>query len=272
VINGKEIPAHKLVLSAKSPKFSDMFTNQDNDVDSTKKDDSDKIKINNTNIDAFKLMLKYFYNEKFDIQNKSDIQLVKEVFKLAQIYKVKRLLKKIEIFMKDNLNIDNFKEIFEFAYPRKLNGLVKGWREFVNENFETIINNQLYLCESNHMMESILVSIRVNESQKIDAIEKIHNWRPNLNITRFRNLVRIPECSIDDLLSLKRLNLFDSESIFNELLEKYKQMRQINEVSVKSFDKLHRELENLRNSHENLRACNERNNRKMFGCASCQVL
>ena len=77
-----------------------MFINRNNDIDSTKKDDSDKIIVKNVNINALKLMLKYFYNEKIDIQNKWDIQLVREVFKLVQKYEVKRSLKKIEIFVK----------------------------------------------------------------------------------------------------------------------------------------------------------------------------
>jgi hypothetical protein len=105
IINGTEIPAHKFVLSAKSSKFSELLKDSTNDVG---------IHLDIESVDAFKTMLKYFYTEKFLLDNETDYLMAFEVYKLAQKYQIQRLIEIIELSLAKMINFDNYIEIYKF--------------------------------------------------------------------------------------------------------------------------------------------------------------
>jgi len=248
VIDGIELPAHKLILSAKSSVFANLLQKNVNDI-----------VLKDIEINAFKALLKYFYRGKFPIENSTDINMIKEVFNLAKKYKVKRLMKTIEESLVHYLNLGNFIEIFEFAIEQSLTDLKMNWRKFVNNNSYDILKDKLYLTNSSYTMECVLYSMRINESQIIDAIKTINESKPDLNMKRFKRIVRINDCTVDDLVSLQKLKLIESELIFDELVNRFKNLEQLQDNSWKSFEHYQLLYETTLKSYESLKECLKQN-------------
>jgi hypothetical protein len=90
IVNGTKIPAHKLILSAKSKVFEAMFYGVDM-VEKTAKE----LQIKDTNTEAFYLLLKFIYTKKFDF-GVIDYEMTINVFKIAHRFRIERLVLTIE--------------------------------------------------------------------------------------------------------------------------------------------------------------------------------
>lgn len=213
ILNGTKIPAHKFVLSAKSGKFAQMI----------KEDITDKgIDLDIESVDAFKVLLKYFYSEKFQMDNETDYTMAFEVFKLAQRFEIQRLMAIIEQYLAQMINFDNYIEIYKFAESHQMQELIKSWMSFVFANSNVIIANERFLNESLDISEKILFSLNVEQRYIILMIKKILERNPELDVKHFSKLIYIFRCTIDDLIELREIAMFEDRLLFEEIVKRYR--------------------------------------------------
>jgi len=213
IINGTKIPAHKFVLSVKNPKFAQLIQENIND---------NEIDLDIESIEAFKIILKYFYSEKFQMVNETDYLMAFQVFKLAKSFEIRRLMSLIEESLAKMIFFNNYIEIYKFADSNQLNELMKAWMGFVFTNSNTVIANELFLNESLEITEKILSSLNAEQKYIILSIKKILALNPDLDVKRFTKLIFIERCSVDDLIELKEMQMFDQKLLFEEIVRRYK--------------------------------------------------
>lgn len=217
VINGTEIPAHKFVLSAKSSKFADLLNERMNNK---------TIDLDIESIDVFKSLLQYFYSEKFITDNETDYLMSFEVFKLAQKYDLIKLMNLIEQSLAKYINFDNYIEMLKFADTHQLNLLLTSWRSFVFINTNALISNELFLNESIAVIEKILFSLNVEQKYIILSIQKLIDSNPDFDVKVFAKLIHLFRCTVDDLVVIRQMALFDENVIFDELINRVRNLFQ----------------------------------------------
>jgi hypothetical protein len=215
IINGTEIPAHKFVLSAKSAKFAELLKDSTNDIG---------IDLDIESVDTFKAVLKYFYTEKFLLDNETDYLMAFEVYKLAQKYQIQRLMEIIEISLAKMINFDNYIEIYKFGAEHQMPVLKNLWMDFVFANSNAIIANEQFLNESLEITEKILEALNVEQKYVILSIQKLLLFNPELDVKRFTKLIYFLRCTVDDLLVLKDMAMFDEKVIFEEIVNRLKRL------------------------------------------------
>jgi hypothetical protein len=219
IIDGNKIPSHKFVLCAKSDKFMSMRDLKDSKVS--------ELIIDDASFDSFKIMLKYFYTEKFILEEDNDYLMALEVFKLSKKFQLKRLMDLIEIEMIKLIKIDNFKEIYEFAFENELITLINSWKKFVFENKKVIIEKSLFISEKFDTIEETLKSLSAEQIILIDLLKKVRELNPDSDMKQFESLINLKLCTVDDVNDLRTIGgLFADDLLFDTIVLKYKQLHE----------------------------------------------
>ncbi|XP_054160520.1 BTB/POZ domain-containing protein 9-like [Oppia nitens] len=251
VVEGHRLPAHRFVLAAKSPVFNAMFYGDL--MESTARE----VDIREAPVDAFRVMLRYIYSERFEMDNDKDFQQAIQVFKLGHRYQLHRLVQYIEqylitmlkkhnyIRLSDTITsasyddflrsrrfdnsllsvIDNIATIYEFAVLYELTELVNACQRFIAKNSKLIVKKKSYLTESFDTMESILGLMQTNPAVIVQALQKIRDQHPGADMSQFERLVNFDTCSVDDIQSVRTIRLFSDDKLFDVLIAKYKTLQ-----------------------------------------------
>lgn len=107
VCDGMQIPAHKNLLSAGSPKFDAMFHGKSKSND----DHDDRYEITRYSGETFKVFLQFFYRAKVDVT----VENVADLMSLGRKYKVPECMSKCENFLVNTLDEDNVCQVYHIA-------------------------------------------------------------------------------------------------------------------------------------------------------------
>ncbi|XP_071033390.1 speckle-type POZ protein B isoform X2 [Parasteatoda tepidariorum] len=102
-VNNQSIDAHKSILSARSPVFSAMFSQNTMET---------QVKIVDTDFDTLKLLLDFLYT---DTVNEMDYDRARNLLMAADNYQVLSLKKKCLSFLKSHVSVKNVCEILRLA-------------------------------------------------------------------------------------------------------------------------------------------------------------
>ncbi|GBN37600.1 Speckle-type POZ protein [Araneus ventricosus] len=151
------LPAHKTVLSARSPVFKAMFT-QD------KRENISKIiDIPDMDGDTIRRLLLYIYKDTVqDLEWKS----ARDLFRAADKYQLLDLKKKCSLFLKSNLSVSNVCHVLILADMHKDGNLRKGVEDFISKHDNIVFDSDEWkkFKEENfrlalEIMERIILSI-----------------------------------------------------------------------------------------------------------------
>ena len=216
IANGTRLPAHKFVLMAKSPKFAELFR-----ADPQKREfdlglDSEEA------IQNFRAILKYFYTERFALEDESDYTKVIDAYKMAQQYGMEGLKVQIERSLAKLINLNNYLELYKFAEENQMHELVRLWMTFVFANSQQIITNESFMNETLPIAQKVLSTLNAQTSYVLAKMRQLIENNPGLDVQQFRNVVHIERCSIDDLLALAELKLYDHKFLFEDMVKRYR--------------------------------------------------
>jgi hypothetical protein len=276
IVDGIQIPAHKLILSAKSKVFEAMFFT---DMIESK---AKEIQIKETSIEAFKEMLKFVYTESFDFDKESpDYEMVFNVFEIAHRFQFERLIdviktlmiemltntsvsniysfltftlrtfkewvstdmKKIDLNQSLKATFDSFAAIYEFAILYELDELVIACHQFIAkpQNAYIIIGQQLFLCNSLEAMYNLLkvmLNSSVTQSLIIYCLQSIRELRPDSDLKRFQKLINLNNCSVDEIIALQTIKIFDDQILWSMISTKFERLNRENEIKSMRISEL----------------------------------
>ena len=217
IIGKNSIRVHNFVLSIKSPVFasniSDLYTSE--------------LNITTEDFYSFRQFIKFFYTERFPIDANTKLDHIKRVYELAKQYQVPRLERLIDDNMNKSFTLDNFAKVILFARTNNLNKTVSAWQQYVRQNSDTIFREKRYLAEDAWVMENIMYSMDLNEKQKTMAMMTIKRERRDVDMTRYKNLVSLPDCDVEQLKDLRNLNMINETELWDQVIAKFHGLCQI---------------------------------------------
>lgn len=161
--NKERIPAHKVLLAAKSDVFKAMFYGE-------LKEKGD-IKIVDASIAAFKEFLEYFYCTEID----PTIENAPNVLKLADQYNVPACCDFYEKFLGDTITIDNVCSVYGLAIFYKRSGLNKMCEQRIAEATKSVLKSQSFLECDRSVLQAIL-DLDVLDCAEKDIFDAFMKW------------------------------------------------------------------------------------------------
>lgn len=141
--------AHRTVLSARSPVFAAMFTND------TLEKKTGIVKITDSDPETFREFLSFLYSGEVNF-NKCNIC---DLYRISDKYNVPKLKLMCVNFMPEHLSVDNFCEMLTLSHQFEENELLTHIQNFFNENFEKIVSSDSWelFAESNFRIANSLL-------------------------------------------------------------------------------------------------------------------
>jgi len=140
VCQGEQIPAHKLILGARSPVFHAMLNT---DMIESKKGE---VKIEDADTDVLKAMIRYMYTVNVDVS----FTKFKELIVLADKYQVLELVNFCGNKLVESLSKENVLELGQLAERHNADKLLNKCIKYVLKNLPNSLNKDW----KNHMKES----------------------------------------------------------------------------------------------------------------------
>ena len=213
VVNGTKYPAHRFVLGAKSPKFHELFRS-----DPTKAE----FDLGLESEEDFKTMLKYFYTETYRMGEEKDYNKAIKIYKLAQEYGVDGLKQQVERALAALINNDNFIDVLRFIEDNQMFELGRLWGNFVYANSQQIMSEAKFLNESNGVVIKVLQSLNTPASYVLTHVKRLLEEDPSLRPDDLRLLIHLERCTVDDLITLGQMGLYDHKFLFEDMIKRYK--------------------------------------------------
>uniref|UniRef100_A0A1B6DYV4 BTB/POZ domain-containing protein 9 n=3 Tax=Clastoptera arizonana TaxID=38151 RepID=A0A1B6DYV4_9HEMI len=215
-VDGLEIPAHKVILAARSEYFRAMLYGGMRESSQT------EIELKGTNKFAFKELLQYIYKGQMSL-NLLKEEVILDILGLAHQYGFVELEKSISEFLRQVLSINNVCAIFDAARLYQLNYLTKVCATFMDSNAPDVIAHESFL----HMSIGALKELIIRDSfyaPEVDIFRAVVEWGkansldsgPDLNSVL--SCVRLHLLSTNDLLNVVRpLRLVSSDTILDAI-------------------------------------------------------
>ncbi|XP_057329691.1 TD and POZ domain-containing protein 2-like [Microplitis mediator] len=146
IVDGKELPAHKVILSVHSPYFNAMLTTDMKEVK------ENRITIKNFSLDIITEMLEFFYTGKTNAIKDVDVAL--KMIEVAAMYQIINLIEICERTLLKNMNIDNVLSITNVADDFNLTQLRHKGIEFIFDNKNLIVKLPEFkdLCQNKPLL------------------------------------------------------------------------------------------------------------------------
>lgn len=208
-VKGQEIlvPAHKIMLAARSSVFHSMFFGDSKEIDT--------VKISDASINAFKEFLALFYLDEVDIYS----QHVYEFTNLAKKYNVSQGMEMGEHFLIEISNTHEMCSHLGFAMENNLKELQKFCKEGIKANARELFKSHDFINTTADVLRTILQLDDYNcfETEIFDACM---SWAENackrygIDTTDRHNLRRILEDSFY-LIPITAMNIEDFSKVLS---------------------------------------------------------
>ena len=212
VVEEHEFPAHRVVLSASSPYFSAMFTN--NHKESTQS------RVILKDIDAFSLesILNFIYTANLDI-TESNVQNLLGVASLLQITSVVEASCE---FLRVRLEPENCLGIRQFA---DLHGCLElsefSWR-FALEHFQEIVQSEEFLQTPPSMLLSLIQSKDIAVQSEVDILDAVLLWYGHNSSKR--------QSDLPGLLQYIKIPLIPTKTLEEKLFKNFPPQHSIHQI------------------------------------------
>ncbi|XP_065205315.1 speckle-type POZ protein B-like isoform X25 [Planococcus citri] len=151
-VNGKEYPAHKTVLAARSPVFCAMFSH------STKENELNRVDIKDINEAVVEGMLKYIYTGKCEVPD----ELAEGLLAAADKYDLRRLKIICAKRLFNGLSAENAANVLILADMHHLEDLKREVINFIVANFAQVLNTEGWnnmLVSNPHLVNEVCEAV-----------------------------------------------------------------------------------------------------------------
>ncbi|XGW01891.1 hypothetical protein V3C99_014181 [Haemonchus contortus] len=221
VVDGEKFPAHKVLLAARSEYFRAML------YGGMKESDEGEIVLEETNVFAFRILLRYIYTAKLTLLEYKEEQVM-EILGLAHKYGFVELQNAIADYLKAILNNKNLCTIFNISQLYFLNDLTEYCLVFADQNASEVLTTQGFLQLSINAVTQLIARDSFCASE-IDIFCAIREWvkaRPEMQAAAVEMLMKCLRLSLisqRDLLNIVRPSgLFAPDTILDAIEEQDK--------------------------------------------------
>ena len=216
IVEGKRIPAHRVVLAARSDYFRALLYNEMNE--STQ----DQVEIQVSSLAAFKFLLNYVYTGHLQLSSLND-EMISEIFSLAHQYGFTELEEDILNYLKKTVNITNVFIIYDLATLYHLDDLTDVCCSFINQNTAQLFNHESFYNLSSATLKQ-MIKRDLFCAQEIDIFKSVKEWsarNPNEEIEDIISAICLPLISNNDLLNVvRKSSLVSSDAILDAIQSK----------------------------------------------------
>lgn len=167
LVEDTKIPAHKLILSARSSYFQGLFG--DNFAEATQAEIELKVPL-----EAFKAVLKFVYTGRISLVS-LNLEQITEVCELADQYFFESLKQKISTHLIKMLSLDNCADILNASHLFSLNELQIKSLEFMDENCSELLTHDTFKTMSQESMYRLLQRDTFY-APEINIFNAVRNW------------------------------------------------------------------------------------------------
>ncbi|KAK6755506.1 hypothetical protein RB195_014088 [Necator americanus] len=221
IVDGEKFPAHKVLLAARSEYFRALL------YGGLKESDEGEIILEETNVFAFRILLRYIYTAKLTLLEYKEEQVM-EILGLAHKYGFVKLQNAIADYLKAILNNKNLCTIFNISQLYCLNDLTEYCLVFADQNASEVLTTQGFLQLSLNAVTQLIARDSFCASE-IDIFCAIREWvkaRPEMQAAAAEMLMKCLRLSLisqRDLLNVVRPSgLFPPDTILDAIEEQDK--------------------------------------------------
>jgi len=188
-VEGLALPAHKVILTARSDYFRALFAS------GMKECRSKEVEIKDASSDAFRELLRYVYTGQIKLAEQS-LDLVFDLFGLAHKYGFIKLEEAAATYLGNGVKVDNVCKIYEKALLLQFDKiLIEVCLEFMDENASKVLSHPSFLNLSHHHLNAIL-SRKYLHLPEIEKFRAVHRWAESQSRTKHE--AKKDESSSDD--------------------------------------------------------------------------
>uniref|UniRef100_A0A0N4Z9X0 BTB domain-containing protein n=1 Tax=Parastrongyloides trichosuri TaxID=131310 RepID=A0A0N4Z9X0_PARTI len=218
-IDGNKLPAHKMVLASRSEYFKNLFNS------GMKESVSCEIVLHESNLDAFKVCLKYLYTGKIDFHSIS-IDTAIDIFVISNKYAFEDLEDLCTKYFKLHIEEKTICSILMVCLAYDLKEVENMALRFIDKHGSAILALPEFMHLAGPCVESIISrnSFLVDEEDIFHAVERwlaVSEDRLFYKETLIKH-IRLSLLSMDCLLGpIRNSNLFAANDILDAINEKY---------------------------------------------------
>ena len=158
--------------------------------------------------DAFKILLKYIYSGKINLQ-KLQMNIILDTLGLSNLFGYTELKIEISNFLKNSLNLSNVCNILDSSRLYELHSLTNICYSFIDKNAEELLSHESfrYLYKDSLIALLLRDSFYVEEIQIFTAVQGWMECNTDLKPEEVKEVfskIRLPLISTMDLLSIVR--------------------------------------------------------------------
>lgn len=216
VINDKVFPVHKVVLSAASPYFEAMFSNN---LLETENSSVDLVDVNE---EIISLLLNFIYLGEIDIT----MDVVQEVARVANRFDILDLCHYCAKFLEDKITVENCIAILVFANMHDFTTLCIKARRFSERYFSEIIQTEDFLELPASTLKLFLKSENLSIHNELEVLQATLRWiikdeeSRMQYLTEFVDIIRMPLINDNNILDLmKDFSHYQIVDTLNKVLE-----------------------------------------------------
>ncbi|GMS80274.1 hypothetical protein PENTCL1PPCAC_2449, partial [Pristionchus entomophagus] len=218
VVEGKNLPGHKVILAARSKYFRCLF------FGGMREEKEDVIELKETPLEAFTDLLKYIYTGRLCLHGMTDNRIL-DILMLANRCDFQRLQKDIALFFSETLTTSNVCTVLHVSQLYSLPNLIEDCFVFADKNATDILLSPAFLSLSASAIEELIIrdSFCADEIDIFNAICRWNEARPQESSESLSSLVsrlRLPLISLNHLLDIVRPSgLIASDTILDAIKE-----------------------------------------------------
>ena len=197
---GQDLPAHKCVLSAASPYFRAMFTNE------LKEKESNLVELQNMKSTTISDVLQFVYTGKASIDSSNAQDLVM----IADYLIIPSLKTKASLFLEGTVNASNCLALESFASQYNCESLKQVSVAYEIENFQGVSRSEDFRALDSEKVKELICQDKIHVSEEEQVYEAVISWVKHDLPSR--------ECLLPELLKCLRLFSMSKNSL-RKLLE-----------------------------------------------------
>lgn len=220
VVEGKNIPGHKVILAARSKYFRCLF------FGGMKEEKENVIELKETPLEAFTDFLKYIYTGRLCLHGMNDDRIL-DILMLANRCDFQRLQEDIALYFSKTLNTLSVCTVLHASQLYSLHKLTEDCFLFADQNASDILLSSAFLSLSASAIEELITrdSFCAREIEIFRAICRWNEARPEEppeSLSSLASRLRLPLIALDELLNVVRPSgLIHSDVILDAIKEQY---------------------------------------------------
>ncbi|XP_077299785.1 BTB (POZ) domain containing 9 [Arctopsyche grandis] len=222
VVENQHIPAHKVILAARSEYFRALL------FGGMRETSQNEIELQGAPLQAFKALLRYVYSGHMALSTLSEDNVL-DTLGLAHQFGFQKLESAISEYLRQILALRNVCAILDAARLYGLEGLTNVCHNFMDRNAQEVLQHESFLNISIESLKELLVRDSFF-SPEVAVFRAVCNWcKANPHISKqntgqseaetILQCVRLPLMSLEDLLTVVRPFVFVTPDMLLDAIE-----------------------------------------------------